>query len=65
MNGELLIDWPESQTCMDCSHGYFVGMDDRPSCYLCHFDNNTDVLETVPLNCPIYQTTEEVHNYGL
>jgi hypothetical protein len=29
-----LVDWPESQKCMNCSHGQFH-LSDTPSQYLC------------------------------
>lgn len=46
-----LIECPLSQTCMDCLPGQFVEIEDKPSCYLCHWDRSDDVL-TITQDCP-------------
>ena len=60
-NEVRLIEWPWSQICIECLHGRFVDIAEKPSAYLCHYES-TDKPETIPLDCPDYlviQTTKK------
>jgi len=46
-----LIEWPLSQVCMECHQGQFVDIEDKPSCYICHWDRSLSV-ELIPSDCP-------------
>ena len=46
-----LIEWPWSQVCMECPHGQFVDLDDKPCCYICRWDRSVGV-KSVPRDCP-------------
>ncbi len=46
-----LVEWPWSQTCLDCPHGQFIDIQDKPCSYLCHWDRTEDA-NCIPHDCP-------------